>query len=254
MKSEVTATLTGKVGTLRFDRPPVNVLTIGMLESALTAVDDLLARGAQVLVVTTAGDRAFSAGVDLADHVPARVPRMLGALHGLLNRLWDSPAVSVAVVQGAARGGGAELALGCDLVVASTEATFGFPEIQVGCFPPVAAALLPARLGPQVASDLVLTGRVLASEEALSRALVNRLAPSGGLEAAVDQLLSELLSRSSAVRAIALERLRAAWVPDARRLLRDAEAAYTGRLLATRDVVEGVSAFLEKRPPVWSGA
>lgn len=251
---EVSATLANRVGTVRFDRPPVNVLSIAMLEEAQAQVDDLLKRGAEVIVLRTAGERAFSAGVDVADHVPERVPRMLAALHGLLEKLWDSRAVSLAVVQGAARGGGAELALGCDLVVAAAEATFGFPEIQVGCFPPVAVALLPARLGAQVATDLVLTGRVLSAEEALRAELVNRLADPGDLEAAVDQVLGALLSRSGAVRAIALERVRAAWVPEARRLLREAELAYTGRLLATRDVVEGVSAFLEKRPPVWSGA
>lgn len=254
MMSEVTAHLERKVGTVLFDRPPVNVLSIAMLEAAQVAVDDLLSRGAEVLVIRTAGHRAFSAGVDVKDHVPARVPRMLAALHGLLEKLWDARAVSVCVVQGAARGGGAELALGCDLVVAGAEATFGFPEIQVGCFPPVAAALLPARLGPQVATDLVLTGRVLTADEAVRAELVNRLAEPGDLDAAVDRLISELIVRSSAVRGIALARLRAAWVPEARRLLREAEAAYTGPLLATRDVVEGISAFLEKRPPVWSGA
>lgn len=250
----VSATLEAGVGTLLFDRPPVNVLSIAMLEEACAHVDDLLARGAEVLVLRTAGARAFSAGVDVADHVPARVPRMLAALHGLLGRLWDAPAVSLAVVHGAARGGAAELVLGCDLVVAAAEASFGFPEIQVGCFPPVAAALLPARLGPQLASDLVLTGRALSSEEALRAELVSRMAEPGQLDRAVDELVGSLLARSRTVRRIALERLRAAWVPEARRLLRDAEEAYMGSLLATRDVVEGVSAFLEKRPPVWSGA
>lgn len=252
--TEVTATLEKRVGTLKFDRPPVNVLTIAMLEAARVAVDDLLARGAEVVVIRTGGNRAFSAGVDVKDHTVERVPRMLAALHGLLETLWDSGAVSVCVVQGAARGGGAELALGCDLVVAGSEATFGFPEIQVGCFPPVAAALLPSRLGPQVATDMVLTGRVLSADEALRAELVNRLAEPGDLEAAVDRLISELTARSAAVRRIALGRVRAAWVPEARRLLREAEQAYTGQLLVTRDVVEGVSAFLEKRPPVWSGA
>lgn len=245
--------LAGTVGTVTFARPPVNVLTIDMLEAMQRAVDELLGAGAEVLVIRSGGGRAFSAGVDLADHVAARVPRMLRALHGLLEKLWASAAVSLAVVHGAARGGGAELAIGCDMVIAASEATFGFPEIQVGCFPPVAASLLPSRLGPQVSSDLVLTGRVLTAEEALRGELVSRMAEPGQLDAAVDQLVGELTSKSRSVRAIVLERLRAAWVPEARALLAEAERAYNGPLLATRDVAEGVAAFLEKRPPVWSG-
>jgi len=250
----VTVSREGRVGTVRFDHPPVNVLRIAMLEEAHAGVLELLSQGVEVLLLRTAGTRAFSAGVDVADHVVERVPRMLTALHGLLELLWAAPAVSVAVVQGAARGGGAELALGCDMVVAAAEATFGFPEITVGCFPPVAVALLPPRLGAQLATDMVLTGRVLTAEEALRAELISRVAEPDQLDAAVDGLVRELLSRSASVRAIALERLRAGWVPQAIALLRGAEAAYLDKLLATRDVVEGVSAFLEKRPPVWSGA
>jgi cyclohexa-1,5-dienecarbonyl-CoA hydratase len=250
----IRATREGPVGTLTFERPPVNVLTIDMLEEMRARTDELLARGAEILVIRSTGSRAFSAGVDVLDHTPDRAPRMLRALHGLLQRLWDAHAVSIAVVHAAARGGGAELALACDLAVAAPEASFGFPEIQVGCFPPVAAALLPARLGPQLANDLVLTGRVLSAQEALASELVSRVAEAGQLDNAVDQLIAQLTTKSRAVRCIALERLRAAWVPQARAMLGEAERAYEGPLLATHDVIEGVAAFREKRPPVWSGS
>src|SRR5205814_1273537 len=84
MAARVEVALEGRVGTVRFDNPPVNVLTIAMLEEARAGVDDLLARGAEVLLLRSTGTRAFSAGVDVADHVRERVPRMLAALHGLL--------------------------------------------------------------------------------------------------------------------------------------------------------------------------
>lgn len=253
MSHTIRASLDGTVGTVTFERKPVNVLTTAMLEEMRARVDELLARGAEVLVLRSTGGRAFSAGVDVAEHTADRAPAMLRALHGLLQRLWEADAVSIAVVHAAARGGGAELAIACDLAVAAPEATFGFPEIQVGCFPPVAASILPRRLGPQLATDMVLTGRVLSSEEAMDCELVTRVAEAGQLDAAVDQLIAQLTSKSRAVRSITLKRLRAAWVPQARALLAEAERVYEGSLLATRDVGEGVAAFLEKRPPVWNG-
>ena len=121
-----------------------------------------------VIVLRGAGERAFSAGVAVQDHTPDRVGPMLDSLHGTIRRLRDLNAVTLAAVHGHCLGGGMELAMACDMVIASDDARFAQPEIELGCFPPVASALFPSRIGAGLTLDLALTGRILTSEEAES--------------------------------------------------------------------------------------
>jgi len=251
----------GRVAVLTLDRPPLNVLdlaTLAELERAVAGLEAGAAEGRpQVVVVRSASPRAFSAGVAVEDHTPDRIEEMLGRFHGALRRLRALPAVSVAAVAGYCLGGGMELALACDLVVAEEGARFAQPEIDLGCYPPFAAALYPALVGPQRAFDLLATGRALTAAEAERWGLVARLAPDGGLDAAVDELVETLLGKSAAVLALTKRACRAdddegPAEPGAfERALDGSERIYLEELAATADMQEGLDAFLAKRRPEW---
>ncbi|MEL7061614.1 MAG: enoyl-CoA hydratase/isomerase family protein [Acidobacteriota bacterium] len=243
--------------TLWLDRPPVNVLDLEALAALQKAFEALHARNdLQVLTIRGAGERAFSAGVAVEDHDPAFVDAMLGRFHGALRLLLDLPAVTIAAIDGYCLGGGLELAACCNLVIATRRSRLGQPEIRLGCFPPVAAALLPSIIGPGPAADLVLTGRTLTAEEAAQLGLVHRLVDDEDLDSSLDVLLGELMGHSAAVTRLATRALAAGDPrrPAFERALAEAERLYRDELTSTDDLREGVSAFLERRSPRWTHA
>jgi len=249
---EIVLERNGSVGTITINRPPLNILTTSAFESLARAVSGLTGRDpVDILVIRAAGDRAFSAGADVADHTPERAPGMLAAFHSVARALWSVDAVSVAVVQGLALGAGMELALCCDIVVAAEEASFGQPEIHVGSFPPIAAAVLPAMLGRQRAADIILTGRRFSAFEGLALGVVTRLAPAGELDDEVARLVGELAGNSAPVMRQAVRALRRADSKALSEALGATERIYLDDLLPLEDAREGVRAFLEKREPRW---
>ncbi len=235
---------------LSIDRPPLNVLdtaTMRELDSAVTrALPD-----SDFLVLEGAGPRAFSAGAEVADHVPERVGEMLAAFHAIFRRLARAECVTIAAVRGYCLGGGMELATFCDFVIAEESAQFRQPEIKLGCFPPVAIVTLPRLCGMRAAMDLILTGRAITAREAHELGLVTRVVRNGELKSAVERLLEEL--HASSVDVLRLTR-RALWrmhTGDFERELEQIEHIYLNDLMRTKDAHEGIRAFLEKREPVW---
>jgi cyclohexa-1,5-dienecarbonyl-CoA hydratase len=244
---------TGRTGTLTLNRPPLNILDIAAFRELGEALTRLLAQGCDILVLRAAGTRAFCAGADVADHRPERAPAMLEAFHAVARQLTSADAVSVAAVEGLALGGGMELALCCDLVVASEQAEFGQPEIHVGSFPPIAAAVLPGRIGRPRAADLILTGRRVTAYEALALGLVSRLAPADAFEAELRQVVESLETASPSVMRQALRALRGRSAPAFAESLAATEKIYLEQLLQLEDAREGVEAFMTKRRPSWTG-
>lgn len=231
--------------TLTLDRPPLHILDLELLDTLDKVAGVCAESNVQVVVVRSTGTKAFSAGVAVEDHVPERIETMLATFHSALNRLRDMPATTVAAVQGHCLGGGMELAMACDLVVADEGALFAQPEIKLGCYPPWAAAFYPERLGRGRTLDLLLTGRTLTAAEAESWGVVHRLAPAGELDDVVEFLVGELLAQSAAVARLTRRAV------DAGGDLAESERIYIDELAATHDMAEGLAAFLEKRPPVW---
>lgn len=244
----------GAVQRLVLRRPPLNILSTAMLaelDAALAAAAEEPALKALV-VGAAPGARAFSAGVDVADHTAERVAEMLGTFHRVCWRLRTLPVPTVAVVDGAALGGGCELAASCDLVLASPRARFGQPEIKLAAFAPVASLLLPTTLGAQQAADWLLTGRTVGAEEAARAGLVSRLAPEDGLAETEASLLAELAASSAVALRLAKQALSAGRRDEElQRRLAHLEGVYLGELMATADAHEGLAAFLERRPPQW---
>ena len=235
--------------SLTFANPPANVLTLELIDAMVDAVVGLDPETA-LLLVRSEGE-TFSAGVDVGAHRPATAPRMLERFHRLIALLLEGPAIPVAVVQGPALGGACELVTACDLVVASERATFGQPEIDVGCYPPVAAALLPETVGHRLACEMVYCGQPISAAKAATVGLVNRVAAVGRLDAEVEDLIDRLGAKSRAVLRHTREALSGPRRKGWQRRLAECERIYIEKLLCTHDAVEGVRAFRQKRPPEW---
>jgi len=235
---------------ITLDRPPLNVLTIEMIHELGDALDEASAADHLRVVVLRAEGKAFCAGVDVADHTPERVDTMIRGFGQLFTRLRTFPVPTIAVVQGAALGGGTELAIGCDIVLAGTSARFGQPEIKLGVFPPIAAVRFPSLIGYQQAARLIFTGETISADEALRLRLITEVIADADLLAHLDTLLSQMrhLSAASlrlAKRALLLGSDRGGDALDA------IESLYLSDLMATADAREGIQSFIEKRQPVW---
>src|SRR5918911_106762 len=242
-----------RVGRVTFARPPLNIFTIAMMREVDRALTDCMGARDMVAVVFEAaeGSRAFSAGVSVEEHQPETVYQMLESFHNVFRTMEQLAKPTVAVVDGAALGGGCELVAGCDIVVSASRAKFGQPEIKLGVFPPVAAVLLPRIMGERRARELLLTGEIFDADEALRAGLVSYVVEAEQLEAKLQEILARLRDLS----APALEMTRRAM--DAARgrpfleALERVEDIYLNELMKTEDAQEGVRAFMEKRKPEW---
>ena len=235
---------------LTLHRPPLNVLDIATLRDIRRALKELPTRpDLKVLVIRSALPGIFSAGMDVRDHRRERVRQMLGAFHRLVLFLDQIPQATVAAVDGRCLGGACELALSCDVVLATPPSTFALPEIDLGCFPPVAAVMLP-RLAGRAAYEMVLLGEPVSAEEALRRGLVNRVVDD--LEPAAADWVSRLAAKSGSVLALARRAVRQGARGTLRKALARTERLYLEELTRTRDSEEGVEAFLAKRRPRWT--
>ena len=241
--------------TITLDKPPLNVLDLGLLSE----LDEILGSCAvepavDVVLLRGQGTKAFSAGVDIKDHTKEKVPKMLALVHGVIRKLLGLPQVTIAAVRGACLGGGCEVASVCDFIVASEESYFATPEISVGCYPPVALARFATLVGYHNAAEMILTGRRFNAQEAKAMGLINRVFADGELESGVESLVGELLSKSGAVMRLTVRGLRELSLRDFDAALKRSEDIYCEELLRTADVEEGVQAFLQKRQPRWRHA
>ena len=233
--------------------PPLNVIDLSLARSLTTIVSDLDSRPDISVIVFEGDSRAFSAGVDIKAHLPDQVHEMLTSFHAVIRAIVASRKITIAAVQGACLGGGAELAAVCDMVYTARDATWGFPEIKLGCYPPVAAVALPALVGQKRAAELILTGRQISGDEAVAIGLANRSARAEELDALVQQTLAELQRLSPAALAHAKKAVYAWDAIHFDKGLARAEKIYFEELVSTEDAREGIIAFLEKRPPKWTG-
>ncbi|HEY0545741.1 MAG TPA: enoyl-CoA hydratase-related protein [Pyrinomonadaceae bacterium] len=242
-----------RVGRIGFARAPLNIFNIAMMREIGAALNECMSRRELVAIVfeASAGSRAFSAGVAIEEHAEETIYQMLESFHNIFRILEQGAKPTIAVVDGAALGGGCELVAACDIVIASPRARFGQPEIKLGVFPPVAAVLLPRLVGEKRARELVLTGELIDAAEARQLGLVSYVVESGELRAKTDEVLARLRELSApALEATrrALDQARGQSFDDA---LKKVEDLYLNELMKTEDAHEGISAFMEKRKPEW---
>jgi cyclohexa-1,5-dienecarbonyl-CoA hydratase len=243
-------TVEGKIARLVLARPPLNVLNLAMMREMTGVLEEVSGREDLRVLVLSGEGKGFSAGVEVGEHVGDTAREMIEVFHGLFRVLARIEIPVVGLVHGLTLGGGCELAALCDLLFACDDLKFGQPEIQVGVFPPVAAAAFPRRVGWAAAADLVLTGRVIGAEEALGLGFVSRVYPAEGFAEKSEKAVQGIAALSGVVLRTA-KRALFAGAGDPLAALADIETIYLDELMKTEDADEGLRAFLEKRKPLW---
>jgi cyclohexa-1,5-dienecarbonyl-CoA hydratase len=241
------------VARITLRNPPVNVIDIPMMEELSTAIAEIEAQPAVAVIVFGGEGKAFSAGVDVVAHTPDKVGEMLTRFHSVIRALVATKKVTIAGVHGHCLGGGAELAMICDIVHTTEQAQWGFPEIKLGCYPPIACTALAALVGQKRAAELILTGRTIVGREAAEIGLANHVVPEGHLGSSVHETLDRLASLSPAALAVTKKAFYAWDSMHFDKGLARAEKIYLEELMQSADAQEGIRAFIEKRPPKWLG-
>lgn len=251
--SRTSVEVDGAVARIGLRNPPLNVIDIPMMEQLSKALGEIEARSDISVVIVGGEGKCFSAGVDVAAHTPDKVGEMLEKFHGMIRALAATKKVTIAKVHGHCLGGGAELAMMCDIVYTAESVQWGFPEIKLACYPPVACTALAALVGHKQAAELILTGRTIGGSEAAEIGLATHAVPESELDASIERRISELLKLSPAALGIAKKAFYAWDSMHFDKGLARAEKIYFEELMKTADVEEGIRAFLEKRPPNWTG-
>ncbi len=252
-QTRIIVDLKGPVARIALSNPPLNIIDIPMMEELASALTDVESRADITTVIFSGSQKAFSAGVDVAAHTPGRVEGMLAKFHAVIRAIVASRKVTIAAVHGHCLGGGAELAMVCDLVYTSELAIWGFPEIKLACYPPVAVTALAALVGQRHAADLILTGRSITGKEAAAIGLANAVVPEIDLERMVQEAVDHLTKLSPAALAITKKAIYAWDSIHFDKGLARAEKIYFEDLMKTEDAQEGINAFIQKRQPTWKG-
>jgi len=247
----ISAQIDNGLGTITLNRPPVNILNIEMMNEINDTLKDWIENRDLRVVLFNANGKCFSAGVDVAEHMGDLVPKMIESFHGMFRLMDKLGAVTVSSVYGSCLGGGCELAIFCDLVIADDTAKFGQPEIQVGVLPPIAAQIMPRIIGRKAAMDLILSGRIISAQEAMGMGLINKVVAKGDLLKETQEFIKPYLSLSAEVLRVTKKTIKAGLIDDLEPSLKIIEDIYLNELMKTADAHEGLKAFLEKRPPEW---
>ena len=224
-----------------------------MMDELASAFSEIESLPTISMIVISGGGKGFSTGVDVSAHTPDKIDAMLQKFHAVIRTVLNSRKISAAVVHGSCLGGAAELAMVCDVVITTESAAWGFPEIKLGCFPPVAAAALGALIGHKRAADLILTGRSIPGSEAAEIGIATLAVPDDKLSSAVQEKLMTLAALSASALAIAKKAIYSWDAAHVEKGLARAENIYRSELMHCEDAQEGIRAFLEKRPPRWTG-
>ena len=251
--TRITFDVLPRVARITLHNPPINVIDIPMMEELSRAISLVEAQADVSILVLGGSEKAFSAGVDAAAHTPDKVVEMLTKFHAIFRAMVSCRKVLIAGVRGHCLGGGAELAMMCDVVITSETATWGFPEILLGCYPPVAVTALASIVGQKRAAELILTGRKISGLEALSMGLASSVVAGAEVLGKIDAVVAQLTALSPVALAATKK---AMYVWDAMHFdkgLARAEKLYIDELMQTEDAREGIQAFLEKREPKWVG-
>lgn len=248
----------GPVAILTLNRPDKrNAISFELIDDLLRALDEVAHSTALILIVTGAG-KAFCSGMDL-DNLKALIGRSeeetrkdSDTMIHLFRRLYEFPKVTIAAVNGAAIAGGSGLALLCDFTIAVPEAKFGYTEVRIGFIPAIVSTFLLRQVGEKQARDLLLTGRIIGAEEAVRMGLVNEVVGPEKLMPRARELAALLLENSPTSLAYTKRLLTEHAAADLNGQI-EAAGRENAAIRATADFREGVSSFLEKRKPRWSG-
>jgi cyclohexa-1,5-dienecarbonyl-CoA hydratase len=245
--------IANNVAWLTMNRPPYNVLTADMMLEMARAIDGLRdERSVRVIVLQAAPTcTAFSAGVAVEDSRPERAFQTLEAMQAVFNNFLETSKPVITVINGAAIGGGCELAALGDIIVASPKARFAQPEVRLGVFPPLAAVILPHVIGHKRSLEMIFTGETLNAEDALRLGLVSRVVPEDKLADEVKAILAKIADQSAPVLEMAKRVLYDTIGLPLDEGMKRSVNIYLNQLMDLEDAQEGLRAAIEKRKPVW---
>jgi len=239
------------IGKIIFTNGPLNILTIEMMEQINKALEGFLEDESLKAVIFDHNGKAFSAGVDVGDHIGDKAPKMIKLFHDIFRKLNKLKCPTIASIKGAALGGGCEIAIFCDIVITSDKAKFGQPEIKVGVFPPIAVLAFPQIIGNKKAFELIMLGEIIDAEEALRLGISNHIFPIDSYDQEFNKIVESFNNLSTIVLQYTKKVFKKALGIDFEAKLDEIEEFYLKELMSTHDANEGLQAFLEKRPPNW---
>ncbi|MDQ1331515.1 MAG: cyclohexa,5-dienecarbonyl-CoA hydratase [Thermodesulfobacteriota bacterium] len=239
------------VANITFDRPKHNVFNIEMLNELNSVLEGLTKNAEIKCVVFRAQGPSWCAGVDVGDHKPELVDKMISTFNRVFELTDRIEVPTIAAVQGACLGGGMEAAIACDIVIASKKAVFGQPEIKLGFFPPYAAIRLPQLVGPAKAIEICTTGKVYTADDAMMMGFVSRVVEDDKFPSEVDSYVKEICACSPLIIRINKKAVKRNIGIDFTRAVDNVSDLFLNNLMKTEDTLEGINSFYEKRKPAW---
>jgi len=240
------------IAKITLSKPPLNILNIDDLNYLSKVLGELNNQEKLKLIIIDSNQKVFSAGIDVSDHKKDKAVELLTAFHGVFYQLVSLKIPTLAVVNSGCYGGGFELALFCDFIIASDKADFSLPEIKLGCYPPVALAVLSSLIGNKKALELILTGNKINAENALKFGLINHLFKEDEIDQKTEEFINSIVSNSSSVIKTTVNAFKKINQSDLKEKLYISEKIYIEELIKLEDSEEGIKSFLEKRKPIWN--
>jgi cyclohexa-1,5-dienecarbonyl-CoA hydratase len=243
----------GQVAEVTLNPPPANIVTSAMMDEISHCLASMQELQQLKLIVFVGAGKHFSFGAAVEEHTPAQVSGMLPKFHQFIGTLLSSRVPTLAKVKGCCLGGGFELALACTFIFSDQKAKFAVPEIKLGVFPPPASVLLPWRCGDAFASEMILGGEMQPPSRLRERGVVNSVSDEGGLDADLEAFIAQvILPKSAAALRYASAASRMSTVEQYEKFIKRLEALYLDGVMNTKDAVEGITSFMEKREAKWT--
>ncbi|MDR3568812.1 MAG: enoyl-CoA hydratase/isomerase family protein [Syntrophobacteraceae bacterium] len=236
---------------LSLARPKHNVLNLDMMKELNSFLESVLSDSEAKCLVFLGEGKSWCAGVEVGDHKPELAPEMIGTFDRIFDLLGQLDVPVIAAVHGACLGGGMELAIGCDMVVASSNAKFGQPEIKLGFFPPYAAVRLPELVGVPKAIEICTTGRTYSAREGLELGFVSKVIEEEKFTETVNGLVEEICANSPLIIRMNKRAIKMVKGCEPREAAKKTNDYFLNSLMKTEDTLEGIKSFEEKRKPVW---
>lgn len=241
----------GQVARIILDRPKHNVLDIPMMNGLNEALLKIAADENLKCVTMTGKGPSFCAGVEVADHKPDNVDEMMFTFNRIFERINRIDIPIIAAVNGACLGGGMELAIACDIVIASEKAILGQPEIKIGFFPPYAAIRLPELVGVARAIEIVTTGQNYSAADAKDLGLVSKVAAADDFEKVVDSQIKQICHASPLIIRLNKRAVKRHIGTNFFQSMDRVSNYFLNTLMKTEDTLEGIASFEERRRPEW---
>jgi len=237
---------------ITFSKPPLNIFNLEDLIYIEKILLDLKNDKNLKLIVFESDQKIFSAGVDVADHLPQKVGLMMSAFTNLFTSMLNLEIPTLALVKSACFGGGSEFAMFCDFVIASENATFAQPEIKLGCSPPLSLAHISYITGSKKALEMLITGENISAKEALNLGLINYVFSEEEFDAKTEEFINSITSKSASLIKATLKTYKKLHYQGLKEKIETTAKIFAEDLPMLDDYHEGINSFFEKRPPVWT--